>query len=65
LNTISVNTATVEDLASLVYISYQLALNIVEYRTLRGGIVKLQELNNVDGFPKNKFERIKVYLSIK
>ncbi|NQY06453.1 MAG: helix-hairpin-helix domain-containing protein [Flavobacteriaceae bacterium] len=59
---ININTASEEVLSSLVYINYQLALNITEHRTLYGQFNNLEDLKNVEGFPVEKFERIKVYL---
>lgn len=62
---ININTASTEELSSLVYISYQLAQNIVSYRNAHGFYNDLDDLLKISGYPSNKNERIKLYLSIK
>ena len=61
---INVNEANAQEISQLVYVNYQLALNIVEYRTLHEKISSLEELKKVAGFPSEKFDRIKLYLCI-
>ncbi|NKI33414.1 ComEA family DNA-binding protein [Croceivirga thetidis] len=61
---ININTASVEELSSLVYISRELAQNIVSYRNRQGNFTNLDDLLNISGYPQNKNERIKLYLSI-
>lgn len=63
-NKININKANAHEISELVYINYQLALNIVEYRTLHEKINSLEELKKVAGFPSEKFERIKLYLYV-
>lgn len=64
IDRININHADERALSRLIYIDYQLALNIVEYRTLNGYFVKLDDLKNVDSFPVDKIDRIKLYLSL-
>lgn len=59
-----VNTANAKGLSRLVHIKSSLASNIVEYRDKNGLFASLQELGRVDGFPKEKLDRIALYLSL-
>lgn len=61
---ININSADAEEIASLVYIGYDLANNIVSYRNAHGPYKTLDELFNVQGFPVNKVERIALYLQL-
>ncbi len=60
---ININTASAEEIASLIYIKYSAAKNIVAYRQKNGKFKSLDELFNVSEFPVNKIERIALYLS--
>ena len=61
---IPINTATVDQLAQLVYINYNLAKQIVQYREENGDFTSLDELTNVTSFPKERIDRIKLYLAL-
>ncbi|WOD42540.1 ComEA family DNA-binding protein [Hwangdonia lutea] len=61
---ININNAEIEDLVTIQHIDYDLAHEIVEQRKLRDGYKSLDELKKVKDFPVNKFEIIKLYLSI-
>jgi len=61
---INVLSASVEELASLVYIRRNVAENIVIYRETQG-IESLEDLKAVEGFPTDKITRIGLYLSLK
>lgn len=61
---IHLNTASSEELAQLVYIPYNLSRAIVSYRDQKGGIVSFEELTEIQGFPEEKIDRIKLYLSL-
>ncbi|MFD1163390.1 ComEA family DNA-binding protein [Hwangdonia seohaensis] len=61
---ININEAAIEDLVTIQHIDYDLAHDMVEQRQLRDGYKSLDELKKVNGFPVNKFEIIKLYLSI-
>ena len=61
---ININTATAQELSNLVYISWDLAQKIVSYRNTNGNFMNLNDLLNISGYPQNKNERIKLYLSI-
>ena len=61
---INVLSASVEELASLVYIRWNVAENIVIYRETQG-IKSLEDLKAVEGFPTDKITRIGLYLSLK
>lgn len=61
---ININTASASDIATLPFISFQLAKEIVDYRLLREGIRDFEELKKVDGFPAHKLERFALYLTL-
>ncbi|HZJ19840.1 MAG TPA: helix-hairpin-helix domain-containing protein [Pricia sp.] len=61
---INVNTASAYEIATLVYIQKQVAESIVEYRNVNNGILSLDELENIEGFPSDKIDRIALYLSL-
>lgn len=60
---ININTANMDELASLVYLRYNVAQNIVRYREENGAFTSLDDLFNVSEFPVNKIDRIRLYLS--
>lgn len=61
---ISINKATVEQLAQLIYIDYDLAREIVSYRETNGAFTTLDELKRLKSFPADRIERIKLYLTL-
>ena len=61
---VDLNKATLTQLVKIRHISYDLAFSILEERTLRDGFNTLDELKKVRGFPINKLEIIKLYLSL-
>ena len=61
---ININKATVEQLAQLVYIDYDLAREIVSYRETNGAFITLDELKRLKSFPADRIERIKLYLTL-
>ena len=61
---INVNTASAYEIATLVYIQKRVAESIVEYRNVNNGILFLDELKNIEGFPSDKIDRIALYLSL-
>lgn len=60
---ININTADIDELASLIYLRYNVAENIVIYRQEKGQFTSLDDLFNVPEFPVNKIDRIGLYLS--
>ncbi len=60
----NLNTATIEELVTVQHIDYELAYEIVDQRTLREGFKSFDELLKVKGFPADKIEIIKLYLSL-
>jgi DNA uptake protein ComE-like DNA-binding protein len=60
----NLNLANTEELVTIQHIDYELAYDIVEYRTLHEGFRSLDELKKVKGFPVNKFEIIELYLTL-
>lgn len=61
---ININTADLAELSEIVYFDYELARDIVEYRTLHEGISSFEELAKIDGFPAYQIERIQLYLTL-
>ncbi len=61
---VDLNKATLTQLVKIRHISYDLAFSILEERALRDGFNTLDELKKVRGFPINKLEIIKLYLSL-
>ena len=62
--TMNVNTASASDIATIKGISFELAKEIWEYRTLRDGITSLDELTKIEGITTSKLNLIKLYLSV-
>lgn len=61
---INLNSASAYEIATLVYIQKQVAESIVEYRNVNNGILSFEELENIEGFPFDKIDRIALYLSL-
>ncbi len=61
---ININSASVNEISSLVYIWYSMAAEIVSYREVNGPFLSLNELKNIEGFPIDKIDRIALYLSL-
>ncbi|SHH00670.1 ComEA family DNA-binding protein [Flagellimonas flava] len=64
ISKININKATVDELSRLVYINHAMAREIVRLRMEKGKIESFEELFNLNEFPINKIERIKLYLSL-
>ncbi|MEA1786808.1 helix-hairpin-helix domain-containing protein [Arenibacter sp. GZD96] len=61
---ININTASAAEIAKLIYIPNELARNIVAYRATSGRIQSFNELQQIEGFPSEKIDRIKLYLQL-
>jgi len=61
---VNINTATVEQLASLPGVGAKIAARIVEYRQKQGGFKSAQELMNVRGIGERNFQKLQSYLSV-
>ncbi len=61
---LNLNTASVEELVTIQHIDYPLAHEIIDQRVLREGYKSLDELTKVKGFPRDKIEIIKLYLTL-
>ncbi|MGV8815990.1 MAG: ComEA family DNA-binding protein [Gelidibacter sp.] len=61
---INLNTATKDQLVTVQYIDYEIAHYIIEQRTLRDGYKSFDELLKVKNFPVQKFDIIKLYLTL-
>ena len=62
--TISLNTATKEDLMRLPQIGEKTAEHIIEYRESQGGFRSLEELKNIEGIGDKTYERIGPFLTL-
>ncbi|MCH7524447.1 MAG: helix-hairpin-helix domain-containing protein [Bacteroidetes bacterium] len=60
----NLNEVTRDQLVTIQHIDYELAYEIIEQRTLRDGYNSLDELAKVKGFPIDKIEIIKLYLTL-
>ena len=60
---LNVNTANASDLATNPYITFEIARDIIDYRTLHEGVSNLDDLLKIDGITAYKLDRIKLYLS--
>lgn len=65
INTMDLNIITVNDLVTIPHIDYEIAYEIIDYRILNEGFNNLQQLTNVNDFPTQKIDIIKLYLHIK
>ena len=61
---ISINSADLNQLSSLPGIGIKTAEKIIEYRTNNGSFNNLEELMNVKGIGKSKFNKIKEYITL-
>ena len=59
---IDINGATRDQLVTVPYLDYELAFQIIEYRTLHEGITDIEELTKIEGFPEKKLKLIGLYL---
>ena len=64
INKININTASEAEISKLIYISNSLATKIVGYRENNGPFTSFGELNEIEGFPAQKIDRIKLYLAL-
>ncbi|WP_405198080.1 ComEA family DNA-binding protein [Christiangramia sp. LLG6405-1] len=60
----NINLITEAELAELPYFNPALARKIINHRTMNEGIRSFEELTKISGFPSDKIDRIKLYLSV-
>ena len=60
----NINKASVLELASVPYIDYELAREILNYRLLHEESVSFEELAKIKSFPSEKLDRIALYLTL-
>jgi len=60
----NLNKVTRDQLVTIQHIDYELAYEIIEQRTLRDGYNSLDKLAKVKGFPIDKIDIIKLYLTL-
>ncbi|MEZ4970078.1 MAG: helix-hairpin-helix domain-containing protein [Flavobacteriaceae bacterium] len=61
---ININQASPGDISKLVYLKYELAARIVAYREANGGITSFDELKEIEDFPTERLDIIKLYLQL-
>ena len=61
--TVNLNTATIEQLATLPGVGPKTAQLILEYRTKNGGFKKIEELMNIKGIGEKSFLKLKPLVS--
>lgn len=61
---LDINRASVIALSEVVYLNYELARKIVNYRKLHEGIKSFEELAKIKDFPSYKIDRLKLYVEI-
>jgi DNA uptake protein ComE-like DNA-binding protein len=64
INRLDINKATVLELASVPYIDYELAREIMNYKLLHEEIVTFEELAKIKDFPSEEIDRIALYLTL-
>ena len=60
----NINSITEAELAELPYFNPALARKIINYRIMNEGIRSFEELTKISGFPSDKIDKIKLYLSV-
>ena len=63
LNKIDVNNASLKELSQFFYFKYDLARQIVKYRSMNGDFKNIDDLIKINGFPVDKANFISLYLS--
>ncbi|MGB5497376.1 MAG: helix-hairpin-helix domain-containing protein, partial [Maribacter sp.] len=61
---ININSASADEISELIYLRYNVATRIVEYRAVNGSFSSFDELTKIEDFPIDKIHRIKLYLSL-
>lgn len=64
ISKININRASPYDLSKLVYIKYEVASRIVDYREMNGGIDSFDELIKIEDFPAERIDIIELYLQL-
>lgn len=60
---INLNTATADELASLLYLDAQMAEGLIRRRIAKGPYTSIEEITEVETIPADKIERIALYLT--
>ena len=61
---LNINEATILEMASVPYLDYELAREIMDYRMLHERISTFEELAKIRRFPSEKIDRIALYLTV-
>lgn len=61
---ININTATKEELIAIPGIGDKISDKIIIYREEHGGFKKIEDIMNVKGIKKKKFEKMKAYITV-
>jgi len=65
IDKININTASVDMLTKLIYLQRNVAIDIIRHRNSQGSIASFEELSKIENFPKEKIDRIALYLTLK
>jgi DNA uptake protein ComE-like DNA-binding protein len=60
----NINKASILEIASVPYLNYELAREIVDYKNLHERILTFEELVKIKEFPSEKIDRIALYLTL-
>jgi len=62
INKIDINNASIKELSQFFYFKYELAKQIVKYRSMNGDFKNIEDLIKINGFPADKAKFIALYL---
>lgn len=62
LKKININTASLKELGHFPYFSYSFSREIVTFRSMNNGILNIEDLTKINGFPVEKLNYIALYL---
>lgn len=64
IHKVNINTAKFKEVLKTPYVDYDLCKKIFDYRDEVAELQNISELKNIEGFPKDKYERIVLYLKV-
>ncbi len=62
LTKININNASIKELSQFFYFKYDLAKQIIKYRSMNGDFKNIEDLTKINGFPVEKADFIALYL---
>lgn len=61
---LDLNRASAKELSGILYLNWEMAQDLVDYRTRVGKVQSFEELHRVGSLPKDKIDRIALYLQL-